>query len=130
MFHLFYVADPKMGSQLGGKGHLYTAQEMAIATVVCIVVALFLGFLIGYRVSLCRNSHHSPHDPFLENCNKTDLHKAHMEPHHYNHEPYLTPSLDKQKQLNVVFNPVRASKMPNGSVETTIQPHKVKKVYL
>ncbi len=45
-----------------------------------------------------------------------------------------TYSAPPEKQLNVVFNPLKGNnaKLPNGNTETKVQsqPHKVKKVYL
>jgi hypothetical protein len=105
---------------------MYPAHIMALATILCAFGSLIIGLIGGYYLSYYRHGR-KRHDSYLDR--KTDLHKPNVE-HHYNHEPYLSSSIEKQKQLNVLYNPVRASKTPNGSIETTVQPYKPKQEYL
>ncbi len=106
---------------------------MAIAVVLCIFFSLFVGFLGGYF--LTNFYRHRRHDSDcverkvnIEKNSRWDKDSNHFnaEPNIYNHE---------QKNLNVVFNPLKqnSSKMPNGSTETKIEPPPkaaAKKVYL
>ncbi len=96
---------------------------MAIAVVLCIFFSLFIGFLGGYFFSEYRKKHR--HLDGLEQKMNSEKSNRYVDRDHYNSEPY-------EKQLNVVFNPLKGnSKMPNGNIETKVQPtNKVKKVYL
>jgi semaphorin 6 len=106
-----------------------TAETLAIATVLSIVIALLVGFVLGYQASRYK---HRNDTPYIQR--KIEQRKSlNVNDSGFNYcEP--TYSAPPEKQLNVVFNPLKQNggKLPNGSAETKVQsqPHKVKKVYL
>jgi len=103
---------------------IYTAQTLAISTVISIVLALFVGFVIGYRVSIYKMNTRLP---YIDR--KLDL----EQPRNLNFNRIDNYTPPPEKQLNLVCNPLKGNpKLPNGSAETKVQPqpHKVKKVYL
>ena len=112
------------GLAVGATQHqaIYTAQTLAISTVISIVLALFVGFVIGYRVSIYKMNTRLP---YIER--KLDL----EQPRNLNFNRIDTYTPPPEKHLNLVCNPLKGNpKLPNGSAETKVQPHKVKKVYL
>jgi len=126
-FFSCYVSDPKARAATHRPGAIYSAETMAIATVICIMFSLLIGLVVGYRIGIYREARR------LENIfheRTLDIQKTRYDrdPHNYaNNDTYVPPP---EKQLNVVFNPLKANKFPNGSAETKVQQPKVKKVYL
>lgn len=122
--------DPEVGASTQVRGDTVNASTLAISLVFSILIALCVGFLAGYRTSLYRHKSHS--DDLFMSSSKTHTHKnlnRFDDPNHYNTHDY-TPQPRSEKQLNVVFNPLKPNtKLPNGSAETKVQ-QKVKKVYL
>ncbi len=120
-----FVSEPKVGASTQETNNkVYSAESMAIAVVLSIFFSLFVGFIGGYFLSEYRKNHRHLDDRLEQKMN-SEKSNRYVDRDHYNSEPY-------EKQLNVVFNPLKGNnKMPNGNIETKVQPpSKVKKVYL
>lgn len=120
---------------------VYTASTLAIASVVSIVVAALVGFVIGYRVSLCRNntrdaeqviSYEQHFGSLRKGSNRHSINEA-------THNIYSDPSV--QKQLNnkaniqpniLVSNNItgKSPNLPNGQIESKTVTPKQAKTYL
>lgn len=121
---------------------VYTASTLAIASVVSIVVAALIGFVIGYRVSMCRNHTRNTEQMISIEQNFGSLRKN-PNRHSINemtHNYYADPSTQKQlnNKNNLTNNVIVAHhisqknpNLPNGSVETkTVSPKQASKTYL
>lgn len=121
---------------------VYTASTLAIASVVSIVVAALIGFVIGYRVSMCRNhtrnteqmiSFEQNFGSLRKNPNRHSINEA---THNYYSDPASTkPFINKNNLTNNVIvaqnMPQKSPNLPNGSVETkTMSPKQASKTYL
>ena len=119
----FILTEPKVGASTQHNcNKVYSAESMAIAIVLCIFFSLLIGGVGGYFLSIYRHRRRDSdcieRKGSLEKNSRWDKDSNHLnaEPNIYNHE--------KQKNLNVVFNPLKqnSNKMPNGSTETKIEP--------
>ncbi|KAL5004298.1 hypothetical protein ScPMuIL_017754 [Solemya velum] len=101
---------------------LFEAQTLAIAIVVSIVLSTVAGFLIGYKVSMCRQENTNnyrnslTYDPSLGSLKRKQ--KTIDEDHYVNSDSPLSPF--SKNQLNYCVNIApKNSKLPNGSAEVT-----------
>ena len=115
---------------------IYTASTLAIACVVAIVVSALIGFVIGYRVSLCRSNTRNTEQminieqhfgSLRKNGNRQSIEASH---NIYMNEPIKTPH---KIQNNLVTNYIQDKNpnLPNGTVDTqTITPKQASRTYL
>lgn len=96
---------------------IYTASTLAIACVVSIIVAALLGFVIGYRVSLCRN--HTRNTETMINIEqqfgslRKNRHSIEA-----SHNYYTEPKTQKIQNILVNSLPQKNPNLPNGSVDS------------
>lgn len=101
---------------------MFEAQTLAIAVVTSIVLSTVAGFLIGYKVSMCRQENTNnyrnslTYDPSLGSLKRKQ--KTIDEDHYVNSDSPLSPF--SKNQLNYCVNIApKNSKLPNGSAEMT-----------
>lgn len=113
---------------------IYTASTLAIVCVVCIVVAALMGFVIGYRVSMCRShtrntetmiNYEQQFGSLRKGPNRHSIEAS----HNLYTEPIKTPKIQNNILVSNLSN--KNPNLPNGSVETkTISPKQVSKTYI
>ncbi|KAL4228058.1 Smp-2p [Mactra antiquata] len=131
--------DPQYDN-VRSEGQIYTASTLAIASVVSIVVAALVGFVIGYRVSLCRNQARDTEQVINYEQSFGSLRK-HSNRHSSINESnfYADPAIQKQYKNNIQQSNILVSNnitnknpnLPNGSIESkTMTPKQASKTYL
>lgn len=113
---------------------IYTASTLAIACVVSIVVAALLGFVIGYRVSLCRTNTRNTEaminiEQQFGSLRKNPNRHSMEAPHNFYTDPNKIPKI----QNNIMVAHAIANKnpaLPNGSTDSRIVSPKASKTYL
>ena len=133
----FFIFSAPRESSSRTEGQLYTASTLAVASVVSIVVAALAGFVIGYRVSLCRN--HTRNTEQMINYEQnfgslrkhSNRHSMDTTPNIY-YEPGAKPLNQKIQNVLVSNNiPQKNPNLPNGTIENkTIPPMQASKTYL
>lgn len=136
---IFLLSEPQYDS-VRTEGQVYTASTLAIASVISIVVAALVGFVIGYRVSLCRNQTRDTEQVINYEQSFGSLRKHSNRHSSINESNYYTdPTVQKQyknniQQSNILVSNNIANKnpnLPNGSIESkTMTPKQASKTYL